>query len=99
MCECVDDSELRRDDWADDLRRLFACRWKRAAIRGGGCSGWPFPASSERIMSGSSGMSSVSSWRCSCELTISTSESVRDMVGMSAMPRRSRASVSGRSDE
>jgi hypothetical protein len=45
-------------------------------------------------MSGSSGMSSFSRW--SCELTISISESVRDMVAMPFIDFRSRAIVSGR---
>jgi hypothetical protein len=80
VCECVDDSEFRRDDAADDLRRLLVCREKRAAMRGGGAQGQLIPASSERIMSGSSGMSSFSRW--SCELTISTSESEKDMMAL-----------------
>ena len=76
--EWVDESELRRDDVADDLRRLFACRWKRAAMRGGGAKVWPSPASSESSMSGSSGISSLPS--SSCELTSSISESLNDMA-------------------
>ena len=44
----------------------------RAAIRGGGVKGWLFSASSERIMSGSSGMSSLG---CNCEATTVSSES------------------------
>lgn len=76
--EWVDESEFRRDDVADDLRRLFACRWKRAAMRGGGANVWPSPASSESSMSGSSGISSLPS--SSCELTSSISESLNDMA-------------------
>lgn len=76
--EWVEESEFRRDDVADDFRRLFECLWKRAAIRGGGANAWPSPASSEWSMSGSSGISSLPS--SSCELASSISESLKDML-------------------